>query len=287
MASYICVEFIRDLIEQGDAHFAARVLSKILSAAGEFEHDADDHRYSGIDGCWIRYVSRQNTAYRAIFIKRGADVYWYRAGGHSVEDRLRAPTDLSSAVKVEQQLAGVDMLVSHKYPRYLKSQDSRLIREVLASRILIPHKAITLVTPRLSANLFGPLGLVGRLIDSVLSGGGSVTVLTKPPLERELSSYRWLVNRGVDLLLHSSLNTRLLVFEVDRERLDSEMTHVQSIGIVGSSELTEEGIGEANPDSVKEELCYVIESDDLDGSSDYLLTLVDKSVSLEAHVQGY
>ncbi len=287
MASYICVEFIRDLIEQGDAHFAARVLSKILSAAGEFEHDADDHRYNGIENCWIRYVSRQNTAYRAIFIKRGADVYWYRAGVHSVEDRLKAPSELSSAVKVESELTGVDMLVSHKHPRYLKSQESRLIREVLASRILIPHKAITLVTPRLSANLFGPLGLVGRLIDSVLSGGGSVTVLTKPPLERELSAYRWLVSRGVDLLLHSSLNTRLLVFEVDRERLDSEMTHIQSIGIVGSSELTEEGIGVASPDSVKDELCYVIESDDLDGSLDYLLTLVDKSVGLEAHVQGY
>ena len=64
MAVYFCREFLRDLMEHNDAHFAARVLSKVIGSGGEFEADADDHRYKGIDGAWIRYVSRQTTAYR-------------------------------------------------------------------------------------------------------------------------------------------------------------------------------------------------------------------------------
>jgi hypothetical protein len=287
MATFLCREFVRDLIEHSDANFASRVLSKIIGAAGDFEADADDHRYRGIEDAWIRYISRQGTAYRAIFLRRGADVYWYRAGSHSIEDRLQAPQDLVAAMAIGETPAGLDALTSHRNPRYLKTSEPRLLREVVASRVLVPHRSVALVTPRLSVTLFSPVGLIGRLIDAVLEFNGTVSVITKPPAQRDLTQYRWLASRGVDLLVHERINARMLLFEVDGDRLDAEMAHVGSIGVVGSSELTEAGLGIAGADDVHEELCYEIPGDDLDGSIEYLMKLADDALSLEDHLQHF
>ena len=57
------------------------MLSKVLGRDGSFRLDRDDHRFHGIEDAWIRVVSRGNTAYRVIYIRRGRDVYLYRAGG--------------------------------------------------------------------------------------------------------------------------------------------------------------------------------------------------------------
>lgn len=287
MATFLCREFVRDLIEHGDAKFASRVLSKILGADGNFEADADDHRYHGIEDGWIRYISRQGTAYRAIFLRRGADVYWYRAGSHSIEDRLQAPQNLAAAVAIGETPAALDALMSHRNPRYLKTSEPRLLREVVAARVLVPHRNVALVTPRLSVTLFSPVGLIGRLIDAVVESSGTVSIITKPPAQRDLTQYRWLASRGVDLLVHERVNARLLLFEVDRDRLDAEMAHIDSIGVVGSSELTEAGLGVAGADDIHEELCYEIVSDDLDGASEYLLKLADNALSLEDHLQRF
>ena len=286
MATFLCREFIRDLIEHSDANFASRVLSKTIGADGGFEADADDHRYRGIEHAWIRYVSRQRTAYRAIFLRHGEDVYWYRAGSHSIEDRLQAPRDLVAAVAIGETPAGLDALTSHRNPRYLKTSEPRLLREVIASRVLVPHRNVAFVTPRLSAKLFGPLGLIGQLIDRVLEFNGTVSLITKPPSQRNLNHYRWLVGRGVDLLVHPLINARMLLFEVDHGRLDAEMAHVSSIGVVGSSELTEAGLGIAGTDDIHEELCYEIAGDDLNGSNEYLMKLADDALSLEDHLQS-
>ena len=287
MAVYFCREFLRDLMEHNDAHFAARVLSKVIGSGGEFEADADDHRYKGIDGAWIRYVSRQTTAYRAIFLRRGDDIYWYRAGSHSIEDRLRPPDELAAAAAVGATPEGFDALTTHRNPRYIKSSEPRLLREVVASRVLLPHKNVALVTPRLSVNLFSPVGLIGRLIDAVIETGGTVTGITKPPAEKDLTQFRWLVSRGVELLVHSKVNARLLLFEVDEDRLDEEMTHIQSIGVVGSSELTDAGLGLAGAQDIHEELCYEIAGEDLDGSTEYLLKLAGDALALEDHIQRH
>jgi len=287
MATFLCREFVRDLIEHNDANFASRVLSKIIGPDGGFEADADDHRFRGIEDGWIRYVSRQNTAYRAIFLRRGEDVYWYRAGSHSIENRLQAPQDLFGAVAIGETPAGLDALMSHRNPRYLKTSEPRLLREVIASRVLVPHRNVALVTPRLSLTLFSPVGLIGQLIDRVLQFDGTVSVITKPPSQRDLTQYRWLTDRGVDLLVHPRVNARMLLFEVDHERLDKEMAHVSSIGVVGSSELTEAGLGVVGADNIHEELCYEIAGDDLDGSSEYLMKLADDALSLEDHLQSF
>ena len=285
MANYLCREFVRDLIEHGDPNFASRVLSKIVNAQGAFEPDGDDHRYHGIENGWIRYISRQNTAYRAIFLRRGDDIYWYRAGSHSVEDRLQAPRGLTVVAAIGATPAGLDTFAAYRNPRYLKASEPRLLREVIASRTLVPHRNLSLVTPRLSLPLFSPGGLIGRLINSVLDFNGTVSVITRPPGQRDLNQYRWLVARGVDLLIHQRINARLLLFEVNEEQLDAEMTHVRSIGVIGSSELTEAGLGLADDSELAEELCYEIASDDLDGSNEYLLKLANDALPLDAHLQ--
>jgi hypothetical protein len=288
MATYLCPEFVRDLIQHNDAHFASRVLSKVIGSDGEFASDADDHRYNGIEGGWIRYISRQNTAYRAIFIRRGSDIYWYRAGGHSIENRLQSPRELVASVTFGEVPAGLDLLTSHRNPRYLKTSEPRLLREVLASRVLVPHRSISFITPRLSPTLFNsPGGLIGRLISSVLESSGTVTLITKPPNARELTQYRWLVSRGVDLLVHRFVNARLFLFEIDRDRLHSELTHLDSVGVIGSSELTEAGLGLSDATEIHEELCYEIAGNDLDGSMEFLLKLAGDALSLENHLQRF
>lgn len=287
MSTYLCLEFLQDLIDHGDAHFASRVLSKIVDATGNFVPDADDHDYNGIADARIRYISRGRTAYRAIFVRRSGHVYWYRAGNHSVEDRLQAPRNLDAAIEVSTTpLALVDLHAQHAFPNYLKSTEQRLLREVIASRILVPHKSLTLVSPSISNQLFSPVGLVGRLISSVLESSGAVTLITSPPTERELNAYRRIAHGGVDLLVHTELNVRLLLFEVARERLDREMQHIDSVAIIGSAELTEAGLGDSSTGQSREELCYQVGADDLDGSSHFILRLADKAFDLETHIRS-
>lgn len=285
MTVFFCSDFIRDLAEHGDPNFASRVLSKVVNANGGFEPDADDHRFQGADGAWIRYVSRQNTAYRAIFVRRGQDIYWYRAGGHSVEDRLRIPEHLDVAATVSDPPAGLDALTEHRHPHYTKSTHARFLREVLATRVLVAHRNITLVSPTISMELANPTELVGRLVASVLEFSGTVTTITRPPTTRTLNNYRWLASRGVDLLIHPRLNARLIYFEVDHAQLHPDLSHYRSMAVVGSAELTQRGlninIADAEPE---EELCYEIEESDLDGAYEFIMHLNDNTTDLETYV---
>jgi hypothetical protein len=285
MAVYFCPEFIRDLAEHGDANFARRVLAKVVAPDGTFAPDADDHRFRGAEGAWIRYVSRQATAYRAIFIQRDGDVYWYRAGGHSIEDRFRSPRALTVSAAVGQAPAGLDALATHRNPRYLKSTHPRYLRDVLATRILVAHRNVTLISPTISNTLANPGELVGRLIDSVIEHNGTVTMITRPPTHRNLHQYRWLAARGVDLLVHQRLSARLFYFEVNSELAHPDLAHYQSIAVIGSAELTPKGLNTGlvseNPD---EELCYEIMADDLDGSYEFMMRLTDDALDLETYV---
>jgi hypothetical protein len=285
MAVYFCPEFIRDLTQHGDANFARRVLEKVITPDGAFVPDADDHRFHGAEGAWIRYVSRQTTAYRAIFIRRGTDIYWYRAGGHSIEDRFRTPRDLAVAAEAGKAPVGLDALTEYRNPHYTKSTHPRYLREVLATRILVAHRNVVLISPTISTNLAAPDGLVGQLINSVIEYEGTVTMITRPPAHRNLSQYRWLAARGVDLLVHQHVNARLFYFEVNSERIHPDLSHHKSIALIGSAELTPKGlntglVGE-EPD---EELCYEIAFDDLDGSYEFVLHLTDRALDLETYV---
>ncbi len=268
-------------------------MAKVCTSDGEFEPAKEDHRYKGIEGAFIRYISQRPNYYRAIYIRRGDDVYWYRAGRHNVEDRLEAPSDLSSAASVGQTPSGVDAMEQFRHPRYMKSTSPRYLREVLSARTLIPHKQMILVSPSLTKTLISPVGLIGLLISRVQQFGGYVTIITRPPRSSDIDAYRSFASRGIELHFHEQLNSRLYYFEVDAKQLDSEMSHVKSIGIVGSSELTEKSLnivpsraGEEYclPDSVSEELCYEISEDDLEGAMEYCLDLASSTIDFETYI---
>ncbi len=284
MTVYLCPEFIRDLCNHGDANFAGRVLSKAFNAKGEFEADTDDHRYKGIEDGWIRYVSTGNTAYRAIFVRKGKDIFWYRAGSHAVENRLSAPKTLADAVAISAPPAIGDVDADFRNARYSKSTHPKYLHQLLAARRLIPHRNISFASPRIDVALFAPHGLVGQLIQSAIEMGGTFTLITRPPAARDLNQYRWIADRGVDLLLHEHLNARLYYFEVNPDKLDKELQHIESLAVIGSSELTASALNFPPGAQVDEELCYEIEKDDLDGTLEFFLHLVDAAPDLTTYV---
>lgn len=286
MAIYFCKEFIRDLAEQPDPHFAARVMAKVSNAEGDFEPAQDDHRYKGIGGAFIRYISRQPHYYRAIYIRRGADVYWYRAGRHNIEDRLQPPGEPLSGIQLGLTPEGTDAAAAHRHPRYTKSMRPRFLREVIYSRSLVPHRNLILVSPRLTTSLIAPTGAIGRLTDRAQQSGCSVTVITRPPIPREVEGFRWFASRGVDLMFHERLNARLYYFEVNEDQLDRELSHIRTIAIIGSAELTEAGLNAQLPEgkTADEELCYEIAEDDVEGAIEFCLELTDETVDFRTYV---
>lgn len=100
MALFLYRQFLVDLRTEGDAKFARRVLSKVLDSQGHFPSDSEDHRYEGIVDAWIRYVSMGGAAIRVVYIRKGQDVFLYRAGPHSVEDNLPKPKAGAEVVAV-------------------------------------------------------------------------------------------------------------------------------------------------------------------------------------------
>lgn len=286
MGLYFCKEFIRDLAEHSEPNFAAKVMAKVCNSQGEFEIARDDHEYKGIPGGYIRYISQRPNYYRAIYIRRGDDIFWYRAGRHEVEDRLAAPAEPLQGVPVGATPDGTDLMEGHRHPRYTKSLRPRFLREVIAARSLIPHRQLILVSPRLTASTIGPLGPVGRLTDRAMELGGKVTVITRPPRDTEIGAYRWFASRGIDLLFHDKLNARLYYFEVDTDQLDSEMSKVRSIAVVGSAELTERGLNQQLPEgeAPDEELCYEIAEEDIEGAMEFCLELTDGTIDLAGYL---
>lgn len=283
MTVYICPQFLYDLRDHGDANFAARVLAKAFNARGEFEPDADDHRYKGVEDGWIRYVSTGTTAYRAIFLRKGEDIYWYRAGGHSIEDRLKAPRTLDDAITVSHPPPTGDVDAQYRNARYSKSTHPKFLHQFLAARRLIAHRNITLITPRIDTALFAPHGLIGQLIEATIEAKGTFTLITRPPSIRDLTQFRWIASRGVDLLLHETVNARLYYFEIDAEKLDNELKHIESAAIIGSAELTAAGLNQPAEESASEELSYEILKDDLDGSFEFCLHLSTSAPDIETY----
>jgi hypothetical protein len=109
MPVFLLPDFIGDLQDHADANFAKRVLQKTLLRNGGFREDADDHRYTGVDDAWIRYVSRGSSAYRVLYIRSGTNIYLCRAGEHAVEDRFAEPAAeaMDAAIPVGAAEAGV------------------------------------------------------------------------------------------------------------------------------------------------------------------------------------
>lgn len=200
MPVFLLPEFLRDLQEHANPHFARRVLRRTLRSDSSFRPDADDHRYEGVDGAWIRYVSAGKTAFRVIYLRFGDNVYLFRAGEHKVEDRLAAPKSASvnAAVPVTdpegpaassiamisgQESYTVQRPVLNRFRRNIPN--TQIKREIFARRNL-PHKDIWLVAPFINGDLFLPTATFGRLLLDQVEDGARVVIVTSAPKDKIL-----------------------------------------------------------------------------------------------------
>ena len=291
MPIFLLPEFIADLQGHNDPHFARRVLRKTIRPDGTFREDSDDHPYRGIRNAWIRYVSRRRTAYRVIFLRRGADTYLFRAGEHSVEDRLVGPRDgaVESALPVTE--AGPDLAAAlgairtqegpqavappvNRFKRNLPF--AQISREIFARRNL-PHRDIWLVAPFVNGDLFAPTARFGRLLLDQVEDGASVALFTAPPKDQNIEWMEKLADRNVGIFVYPRLHTKLYCFVFDENRRYDpglrEGDRYSSLILVGSANLTSAGmaLGEA---PCNEELCYAIREDELGFVEEYVAELM-------------
>jgi hypothetical protein len=287
MTVFLCRRFLSDLREHADIRFAGRVLRKLLTSDVDFSSDADDHRFQGIDDGWIRYVSGGGTAYRVIYVRRGSDIFLYRAGEHKVEDQVTAPrsTDFSTASAVtgdaiegvtEGRRAGranVERPSAELQRRpgaaFLYNYRERFIQHAFAARRLVPHREVILVAPYVSFTLLAQTASFGRILDDWLGDGATVTLIALPPTTRgQLKQYEDLDARGVSVLFRPDLHAKVYLFQVDGAR---KRERDRSIALLGSANLTESGLGYAVRPT--EELCYELPEDEFDTALEFVIYL--------------
>ncbi len=291
MPVFLLPEFVADLQGHSDPHFARRVLQKTIRLDGTFRDDSDDHPYQGIRNAWIRYVSRRRTSYRVIFLRKGADTYLFRAGEHSVEDRLAEPQDgaVESALPVAEAgsalPAGLGAIGTkersqaiappvNRFKRNLPS--AQISREIFARRNL-PHRDIWLVAPFVNGDLLAPTARFGRLLLEQVEDGASVVLFTAPPKDRNIEWMEKLSDLGVGIFVYPKLHTKLYCFVFDESRRYEpglrEGSRYSSLILVGSANLTSAGmaLGEA---PCNEELCYGVREDELGFVEKYVAELM-------------
>lgn len=236
MALFFYEEFIKDLRSEGDSKFPRRVLLKILDSNCNFLFSADDHRYDGIDNAWIRYVSMGGAGIRVIFIQNGADIYLYRAGPHSVEDNLTAPRSAAMQLPIIPFTAASGATTNAVWQseratvvedRLLQNYQPRYIRKTLLSRRFIKHKAVTLISPFLSEELFTIFSPFGKVLHDLKEEGAELTLITLPPSSLEgLGFFSKLEKDGIGVLFNDKLHAKLYLFEEAAEEANSSPKRV-------------------------------------------------------------
>ena len=298
MGVFLLPDFIADLQSENDAHFAQRVMQKTMSPDGSFRADANDHRYEGIEGAWIRYVSRRRTAYRVIYLRRGEDIYLFRAGKHRVEDRLVAPRAGSKEAAVpiadaergtvETMAAmskqGAPVGTALSVNRFKRNVPSPQIYREIFSRRNLPHRDIWLVAPYINADLFAPTAAFGKLLLDQVEDGASVVVITAPPKNMNIDWMEMLAERKVGIFVYPKLHTKLYCFVFDENRrYESGLQdgdRYASLVLVGSANLTSAGMAVGKGQN-NEELCYAVPEDEIGYVENYVAELMTRGYELQ------
>src|ERR1044071_2870375 len=247
MPLHLTKEFLDDLKESRDARFIRQVLSHCIGEDGTFVHNRDDHRYDGIEDGWIRYVSRGVTAYRIIFIRKGSDVYLYRAGGHSVEDNLHPPKSLEGAPDVATLSPTRQLPIgTGRHCDYLlKTTEKHFLNRQIESMYHVRHKEIFLVSPFVELSLLESRHNFGRFLDRAVEEDTYVMLITSSCEQNDerLKAFKNLEERDIFVFFLQRLHTKLYLFDVDPAALNAYQRGVRSQVIIGSSNLTYAGLG--------------------------------------------
>ena len=240
-------------------------------------------------------MSQRNAAYRVIYIRLGEDIYLYRAGPHSVEDRLAAPRprDYAGAVpvdgdggEVETVRKAIDAAESGESAptRFLRSRPDAEIHRRLVGRRNLPHKEIWLVSPVVDPAVLSPTASLGGVLEAQLDDGASVSVVTSLPPDQNIAWMEDLEARRMGVFVHPRLHTKLYCFVFDEERRFvrgvPEDASATSLILVGSADLTARGVGAAEGGDIDEELCYSPLEEELAFVEGYLLELIEEGFEL-------
>lgn len=292
-------EFLIDLVGTGDGQLSNRTLKKLFTESGEFRTDRDDHPYRGIENAWIRVVSRGNTAYRVIYIRKGDDITLYRVGSHSVEDRLAAPAQstqfsvvsnsviedamrpLGRAATAQQVVLARSTVEQTEASRFMKNHERRLLYEQMIGRRLLPHKEAILVSPYLSFGLLRSTDPLGQMFDEWIGDGCNVTLITLPPAAQDLQEFSQLERRGFSIWHVQKLHAKTYIFRIDKSKLNDYQQDNKDLALIGSANLTTAGF---NPlgQRAKEpqlELSYQIVDEDHEDLEQFLNCLAAVSIS--------
>jgi len=297
MPVFLLPNFIADLQEHDDAHFARRVLQKTIRPDGSFRPDSDDHPYLGIKDAWIRYVSRRRTAYRVIFLRYGENIYLFRAGEHSVEDRLAGPSvaaveaalpvteggpEVAAAV-VTMPARDRGLPLSPPINRFKRNIPHPQINREIFSRRILPHKDIWLVSPFVNEELFAPTAQFGRLLLDQVEDGARVALITAPPKDKKIEWMEKLAARNVDIFVYPRLHTKLYCFVFDENRRYEPGLRggdrYSSLILIGSSNLTSAGMA-LGGQRCNEELCYAVPEEELGFVEEYVAELMMQGYEL-------
>lgn len=290
-------DFIADLQSHAGTNFARRVLQKTLHSDGRFRPDTNDHRYQGIDGAWIRYVSGKRTAYRVIYLRDGDTIYLYRAGEHHIEDRLVAPRAGATerAVCVDDAWPPTVPRPDTTRPpadggasngvadRFRRNVPTRQIYGEIFSRRILPHKDIWLVAPYVDTALFAPTARFGKLLLDQVEDGARVVLITRPPADEKIDWMERLAERRVGIYVYPKLHTKLYCFILDDERDEDASWRYgnkrSSLILVGSANLTVPGMA-VDDRPFNEELCYVVPEAGIDYVERYMIELMSDAYEL-------
>jgi hypothetical protein len=253
-------EFLCDLREAKDVRFVDKVLSRTIGDDGSFAADRDDHRYDGIKDGWIRYVTQGKTAYRVIFIRNGSDVYLYRAGGHSIEDRLPPPIDFTGAIPIQAppaaRAAAPAFMIDHSC--LLKTCEAKYFSRHIESMYHVRHYEICIVSPFVDLGLLASQHAFGRFLDRAIEEGTTVSLVTASDgNEDKLDEYQKLEERDINCYFFSGLHAKLYLFDVDLASRQRWQKGIESHAILGSSNLTGPGFGFGDSPSNEELNCRI------------------------------
>jgi hypothetical protein len=250
------IDFMKDLRDAADPKFVRHVLNHTIADDCSLKPDKDDHRYKGIDDAWIRYVTGGKSAFRVIYLRKGADVYLYRAGPHSVEDHLTEPDDLALSVSVTASpLTGAAN--AGGAPLLLKTTEKRYLNQYLQSMYHLKHKSICIVAPRIEPALLDSKHHFGRFLDKAVEEGTCVAVVTAPQDKETMPLYRALEKREILVYFLDALNTKLYLFEIDTGNVVKWQQPPPCAMVVGSSDFTAAGLG-MDDQPANEELCCAL-----------------------------
>ena len=278
MKVYLMPEFINDLKSSADSKLIRQALRHTLNNDGTFIADADDHRYRGIKEAWIRVISK---GFRVIYLIEGDSVYLYRAGQHSVEDRLAPPSDLDG---IPLGIAAPILLPpDHETAEpinlgcLLKTTEATFLNKEIISLYHVGHHEIILISPFIEAELLHRRHHFGSFLDRAVEDNTEVTLVTKPPKTKELGIYKDLEERAIFVYFLPGLHSKLYIFNVDSAKRSEYTKTIQSKVIVGSSNLTRPGFG-LDDDLTNYEVCYCLPIMKFPEAYQYAKKLINKAM---------